>query len=111
MANNRNVYQQLKTVSIPKESLMDISLNFDLGETDFRVLLILFTELNGWSRSETARETPDPLNYNKIDPSAIANTLGIKKKQVKKAIERLCKNNLIEEGSSDKVSSGYRFTF
>ena len=114
MANNRNTYQQLTNVSINKKKLLEIASNEALDETDLRVLLCLFTELNGWSPTDPyapGRPAVDPLNFSIIDINEIANTLDIKKKKVKRSIKNLFDLCIIEDGSSQTVSHGYRFTF
>ena len=115
MANSRNTYQQTTNVSINKNKLIEIATNYGLNETDLRVLFVLFTELNGWSRPpravEYARAGQDPMNYKILDKEKIAETLDLKKKQVKKAINNLIDAGLVEPGSSDAVQDGYRFTF
>lgn len=110
MANATSVLQQTQTVSIPKAKLLDIGTNYALTETDLRVLFCLFSELNGWSESRN-RRTPDPLNYRRIDKDKIAEVLAVKKKEVKKSIEKLVDMDLLEPGSNDIVKNGYRFTF
>lgn len=108
MANNRCTYQQIENVSINKKSLADIAVFGSLSKSDYRVLLILFTELNGWKPSS---RSADPLNFKKIDKESISITLGMTKKDVKKSIDRLIEQDLLEQGSSDTVEKGYRFTF
>ena len=109
MANNRNAYQQTYNVSIPKEALLDIACNRKLKKKDYQVLLVLFTELDGWSPGK--RYTKDPLNFKKLDISMISNTLRFDKKQVKKSLAVLLDEYIIEDGYSDTVKNGYRFTF
>ena len=114
MANNRNTYQQLTNVSINKQKLLEIASNIALSETDLRVLMCLFTELNGWCPTDPyapGRPATDPLNFSIIDVEKIAKTLDIKKKQVKKSIKNLFDACIIEDGSSKTISHGYRFTF
>ena len=49
MANNRCIYQQKETVSIPKSELMEwVIMNDNLNKKDLRVCLFLLTELDGW---------------------------------------------------------------
>ena len=111
MANNRNVYQQVANVSINKNKLIEIATNYGLSSTDLRVLLCLFTELNGWTEPKNRKELKDPLNYRLIDKEKISELLDIKKKQVKESINNLMDAGLIEPGSSETVKKGYRFTF
>lgn len=51
------------------------------------------------------------MNYARIDIDSISDTLNIKKKDVKRSINTLLDLGIIEEGSNDTVSKGYRFTF
>lgn len=111
MANNRHVYQQVNNVSINKKQLLEIATNQALNEQDLRVLICLFTELNGWIEPKNTRQIKDPRNYKKIDKGQIADLLGIRKKDVKKSIKKLMDACLIEPGDSDTVINGYRFTF
>lgn len=110
MANNRCVYQQQTNVSIPRQALIEIASNQELDEDDLRVVLALFTELNGWRESENGRSV-DPENFKILDKDSIADELGIKKKHVRKSIERLIDECIIEQGSSATVRHGYRFRF
>ena len=109
MAQANYTYQQTRNVSINKNNLQNIASDTNLSETDIRVCLILFTELNGWNNGDNHKK--DPLNYKIIDKESIARTLGIKKKKVKKAIDNLIDEGYIENGESETVSNGYRFTF
>lgn len=109
MAQNNYTYQQIRNVSINKNNLQDLAANTSLSETDIRVCLVLFTELNGWSNDGSHKK--DPLNFKMVDKDSIARTLGIKKKKVKKAIDNLIAEGYVENGDSETVSNGYRFTF
>ena len=96
MANVRNVYQQLTTVSIPKQELSDwVSSMEDLSKDDLRVFMMLLTVLNGYSPPKTG----------------IATELYMSEKRVKKSIKRLLNEGIIEKGNSSSVKNGYRFTF
>lgn len=110
MANNRCTYQQVTNVSIPKNKLLEVAANPYFSKKDYRVLLCLFTELDGWAPSPK-RETKDPKNFKKIDIKSIASKLNISKKDVKKSLKNLMDSNIIEDGSSDTISNGYRFQF
>lgn len=111
------VYQQTYSVSIPKEALTKcVIANEDLSKKDIRVCLLLLTKLGGYGIREgmspaDKRAKPDPLNYASIDINSIADTLNLKKKEVKNSINTLIDYGIIEEGSNDTVSKGYRFTF
>lgn len=105
MANNKFTYQQQRNVSIPRDALINIA-SLDLGKKDYKVLVVLFTQLDGWGGG-----TNDPLNYKKIDINSIAQTLSLKKKDVRASIDTLLDEGLIELGDNDTVRYGYRFTF
>lgn len=111
MANNRCTYQQMLTVSIPKAKLQDIVMycDKDWDVNSFRVLIMLFTELDGWCPPKN--NIRDPQNFKKIDVETIAGSLNISTKKVKKAVKLLLKEGIIEKGSTDAVTKGYRFTF
>lgn len=109
MANNRYVYQQQNNVSINKTKLVDLATYDYMSKTDFRVCLVLFSELNGWDPSE--KKSKDPKNYKRIDVSSIASTLDLKKKKVEESIDRLVDFGILQKGSSDLIAKGYRFTF
>jgi hypothetical protein len=112
MANNNYVYQQQRNVSIPRDALIQIASNEELGKKDLKVLLLLFTQLDGWGPQTTKSiRTKDPLNFKKIDIESIADSLGMKKKEVKECIEHIMSECLIETGLNDTVKNGYRFTF
>lgn len=112
MANTRGTSQQMSNVSINKNKLIEIAGNEALSKKDLRVLLCLFTELEGYKRPEKERrDTKDPLNYKKIDARTIAEILNISKKEVKKSIENLIEADLLEPGDSGTVKNGYRFQF
>ena len=110
MANSRNVYQQTNTVSIPRTAITDIVLDVDLSGKDIRVLMVLLTQLDGYSTPESGNGK-DPLNFKKLDFNAIADVLDMSKKSVKKSISWLCDLGYLEIGCSDTVKDGYRFTF
>lgn len=111
MANTRNVSQLQTKVSIGKDKLVEIGTNFGLSEEDLRVLFLLFSELSGWSEPSNGSPGQDPLNYTKIDTKTISDTLGYKNKKIKKCIRNLEEAGLIEQGSNDKITNGWRFTF
>jgi hypothetical protein len=110
MANNRCTYQQIYNVSIPKSSLMTIVCNEDLKKNDYRVLMILFTELDGWSEPKTG-VSKDPQNFKQVDIKKISNLLNIDKKDVKKSLKILLNEFILDIGDTDKIKDGYRFTF
>ena len=110
MANNKFTYQQVSNVSINKSKLLDIATNYNFNSKDLRVVLALFTELSGWGDSYTRRKE-DPLNFKKIDFDTMADILDMTKKEFKKSIKHLINEGIIEEGDSDTITKGYRFTF
>jgi DNA-binding MarR family transcriptional regulator len=112
MANNRCTYQQQYNVSIPRNMIAEIAGDDDLSRKDVRVILMLFTHLDGYSEPINVRSNcPDPYNYKSVDIENIAETLCMKKKDVKESIKRLEKIGYIEKGSNNSVKGGYRFTF
>lgn len=110
MANTNSTYQQQNTVSINRYKLIDIAEIHGLDEDDYRVLLILFTQLNGY-RYNNNPNSKDPRNFKKIDAEKIGDTLEISKKRVKKSIRLLYNLGLLDKGDNDSVKNGYRFTF
>lgn len=109
MATNASIYQQARTVSIPRDEFLDrVIENENLSKTDLRVLLLLLTHLNGWSQRPRQQ---DPLNFTKIDPEEMANTLGLTKKKVNESIGHLVDEDIIEKGRTSAMKNGYRFTF
>ena len=112
MANNRATYQQVHNVSINKEKLAELASDNTLSKKDFKVLLLLFTQLDGYRTPfGYERSTNDPLNFSIIDIKTISETLNMSKKTVKKCIDNIHYEGYIEKGSNDTISNGYRFTF
>ena len=92
MANNRNTYQQIYNVSVPKAELLDfVVYNQELNKKDYKIFLMLLTELNGYSKSSNSKE--DPKNF------------------TKKSIKKLVREGIIEKGNTTNMKNGYRFTF
>ena len=83
---------------------------YGMQDNTKEVLLVLFTQLNGWTPTKSGRGE-DPLNFKKIDIKSIAETLNLDKKDVKKSISKLVGEFLLEPGDSDTVKNGYRFSF
>lgn len=110
MANNRCVYQQVTNVSVNKDKLLIIASDDTMSKKEYRLFLCLLTELNGWCPTDSGRGE-DPRNFKKIDIYAISDVLGMKRKDVKKALEGLIAREYVEIGDSDTVIDGYRFTF
>lgn len=113
MANNRFVYQQQTNVSIPRKGLLYLAEAPDLKQNDYRVLLALFSTLDGWDDTASTRrsKTEDPLNFRIVKASQIGDLTGLSKKEVKFSISRLLQHGIIERGSNDTIKDGYRFTF
>lgn len=111
MANNRNTYQQVHNVSINREKLSEIAADDSLSKKDLRVLIALFTTLDGYSLPLNMDRQKDPLNFKKIDRKKIAKLLDLDKSDVDKSIDNLNINGYIEEGSNDTIKHGWRFTF
>lgn len=118
MSQYRNIYQMQNTVSINRKGLIDRIITEDsLSKLDLRVFLVLLTKLEGWSLPEDvtlttkAKKYEDPHNFSNIDTKQIASLLDVKRKKVEASIETLLTYGIIEEGDSNTVSHGYRFTF
>lgn len=111
MANNRCIYQQKETVSIPKSELMEwVIMNDNLNKKDLRVCLFLLTELDGWKEPIKGSHN-DPKNYKMIDKNQIADILDMNVKDIKKSIKTLLYYEILEKGDSNSGIDGYRFTF
>ena len=109
---HRCTYQQMETVSVKRDKILDISTNLDFSKNELRVILILLTQLEGYCVPKTMHGShKDPLNFKIIDIDTIADSLCLSKKKVKKCIEHIHDEGLIEEGSNETINSGYRFTF
>lgn len=111
MANNRNCYQQQHNVSIPRDAIKNIADDVVLKKTDYKVLLVLLTMLDGWTPPSKGSNYKDPLNFKIIDIDAISDFLDIPYKDVKKSIRKLIEYDYLEQGESESVSNGYRFKF
>jgi transposase len=113
MSNHRNTYQQTYTVSVPKNELLEyVVYNEDLSKTDYKVFLMLLTELNGYSPSKSDKYGEnDPKIFTKIDTEQIAKHLDISEKKVKESIKTLKDQGIIEKGNTKNMKNGYRFTF
>ena len=113
MANNKNVYQQIYTVSVPKKELLDyVAFNKELNKKDYKVFLMLLTELNGYSSPKNKKfDSNDPQIFTKIDAEQIADQLDMDENDVKKSIKKLLNEGIIEKGNTTNMKNGYRFTF
>ena len=113
MANNKSTYQQINTVSVPKKELRDyVIYNQELNKKDYRVFLMLLTELNGYTPPKNRSYIDsDPLNFTKVDSEQIAEQLDMDESDVKKCIKKLVKEGIIEKGDTHNMKNGYRFTF
>ena len=111
MANNRNVYQQLYTISIPRtEFYQKIVLNQNLSRKDLRVALALLTVLDGYTLPDRiSGTTKDPMNFKSINIDEIAASLEMSKKDVKKSLCILEDESIITQGTTTTVKNGYRF--
>lgn len=110
MASQKFTSQQITKVSLNKSKLIDLAGDITLDEKDYRVIIFLMTELEGWALNPNY-VTDDPKNFKKIDIKKIARVTGMKKKDVKCSLDNLMRAGFIDEGVSDTVSKGYRFTF
>lgn len=90
-------------------------MNDNLSKKDLRVCLFLFTKISGYMVKDDVsivdKRLKDFKNFQYIDVEAIADTLDMKKKEVRKAIEHLNEEGVLESGTSETVRKGYRFTF
>ena len=111
MASNRNTYQQVHNVSVPRNNIVDMAISQTYSKTDYKVFLMLLTELDGFSPPTNRIDYRDPLNYKKIDKKRIADRLGIKKDKVSNSIDNLRNYGIIEKGNTESIKNGYRFTF
>jgi hypothetical protein len=112
MANNRCTYQQVETLSVKRDRITDIATNLEWSKSDLRVFLVLLTQLEGYTVPKTLHgDHKDPLNFKIIDIEAMADLLSMSEKKVKKCINHLHDEGVIEEGGNDTIKSGYRFTF
>ena len=121
MANITATHQQINTFSINRESFLDtVVKNENLSENDLRVLCFLLTQLDGFKYekvshmkdgSERRSWNNDPKNYKNIDIKKIAKILNISKKEAKHSVKNLLREYIIEKGSSNSITDGYRFLF
>jgi len=113
MANNKSTYQQTYTVSVPKKELLEyVVYNQELSKKDYKVFLMLLTELNGYSSVRGNRGyDKDPMLFTKIDSEQIAEQLNMDNSDVKKSIKKLVSEGILEKGNTANMKNGYRFTF
>lgn len=112
MASNRNTYQQVETVSVKRDKLIEIASDVEYSKKDLRVFIALLTQLDGYSVPKTYHSKhKDPLNFKRIDVDAMSDLLCMSKKEVKKSINHLHDDGLLEKGCNDVITDGYRFTF
>ena len=109
MSNHKATYQQQETVSINRNKLIEISQDYEYNKNDYRVFLLLLTQLNGFNNDNN--KTKDPLNFKLLDIEQMADHLALSKKDVKKSIKKLYNDGLLEKGTNDTIRDGYRFTF
>lgn len=112
MANNRNTYQQVQTVSVSRDKLIEIASDIDYNKKDLKVFLALLTQLDGYNiPSKCSKDHQDPMNFKKIDKESLADLLSLSKKEVSKSITKLYNDGYIEKGDNATIKGGYRFTF
>ena len=113
MGNSNSTYQQKNTVSVRKKELREyVVFNKELNKKDYRVFLMLLTELDGYSAPKRRTyEDEDPQNFTKIDSEQIADYLDMDESDVKKSIKKLINEGIIEKGNTPNMKNGYRFTF
>ena len=104
------LHQQKITISVPRDDFLSkIVYNDALKKKDLRVALLLLTHLEGCKPKDRS-SSKDASNFRRVDPKQIAIDLGMDKSTVCECIETLVEQEILEEGSSDAVSHGYRFT-
>lgn len=112
LANNRNVYQQTYTVSVPKKELINyVIYDNDLNKRDLKVFLMLLTALEGYSVPNNNRNAIDPQNFTKVDTERMSSMLDLSEKKVRKSMKKLEYAGIIEKGNTANTKNGYRFTF
>lgn len=87
-----------KRMSTNIDALQKISENNELSKKDYKIFLFLSCRLE----SEF---------FKRIDIEQIADTLDLTKKDVKKSIEKLLEQEIIEEGSDEHISKGYKMCY
>lgn len=116
MGHTRNISQSLYKVSIPKIEIMNkiIYAKDDLKKKDLLLIFLLLTKLEGFTPPQHSDfgNYADPKNFQAIDVSWAADTLGLKPKDIKKSIDNLLILDILEKGDDDRiVGDGYRFRF
>ena len=95
----KNTFQYKTTISVNRENFMEsVVKQNELKKNDLRVCMHLLTHL-------------DSMTFKDVSKKNIAFDLGLTKKEVDKAIERLDLFGIIERGSSGSVDNGYRLLF
>ncbi len=121
MANINTTYQQINTFSVNRQAFLEaVVYNDSLTENDLRVVCLLLTQLDGFryekvyhmkDGKERRQWNNDPKNFKNIDVKRMAKSLNISKKEVKRALDRLKEECILDQGSNETVKDGYRFTF
>ena len=121
MANINTTYQQINTFSVNRQAFLEaVVYNESLTENDLRVICLLLTQLNGFRYEKVAHMKDgterrswnnDPKNFKNIDIKKMAKSLHLSKKEIKRSLDRLREECIIEIGSSPTVKDGYRFLF
>ena len=112
MSAHNATYQQVYTVSVRKEAIIErILLGDRFSKDDLRVIFLLLTKLDGYKEPEGSRAAQDPFNFRQLSINQISDTLDLKKKKVIKIIDKLLDEEILEKGSNETTKKGYRFTF
>jgi len=113
MADSRNIKQFQRNVSIPREALLDKIEETvdDLKKIDYQVFLVLLCsyKIEGFTIPDghmTDQRYEDPMNYTIIDMNTIADKIGVKRKEVKRSLERLEDAGIIQKGVVSYTSKG-----
>ena len=107
--STKYVYQGIDKVSIRRIDLEEMATNKSLTKTDYRVLLLLLTKLNGYNKDTGYGD--DPCNFTKIKTKQISTILDISEEKVKQSVKSLRNLGYIEKGDSSVSNGGYRFRF
>lgn len=87
-----------KMMSTQIESFQKVAENPNLSKKDLRVFMFLCCRL-------------ESKYYKKIDKEKIAETLNLTKKEVNECLQTLMDEDILESGSDEHVSKGYRFSY
>jgi predicted transcriptional regulator len=112
MPTYKNVHKWNESTTVPHQLLKVMAFDWELKELDFRVCLLLLTQLSGYTpKRGKSDEENSTMNFASIDCAQIAETLDVEEKKVSKSIKRLVKHGYLEKGSNDTCKVAYRFRY